>query len=148
MLFGNEEDFSAALGYHLEGIDDDLLELEVARYQQLLQRVLDELPQLAAVASTLRQARTATINDWTAVCRHTVGLPCRAELDGLEIFDRVGGGDSFASGLIYGLLEGFDVAQALAYGVAHGALAMTTPGDTSMATLRRSNASSQAAPRA
>jgi 2-dehydro-3-deoxygluconokinase len=56
-------------------------------------------------------------------------------MPGLEIFDRVGGGDSFASGLIYGLLQGDDVPTALAYGVAHGALAMTTPGDTSMATL-------------
>jgi 2-dehydro-3-deoxygluconokinase len=56
-------------------------------------------------------------------------------LDALEILDRVGGGDSFASGLVYGLLEQYDVQTALAYGVAHGALAMTTPGDTSMATL-------------
>jgi 2-dehydro-3-deoxygluconokinase len=135
VLFGNEEDFSAGLGYHVEGQDDDLLELEVAHYERLLERVLGELPQLALVASTLRQARTATVNDWTAVCRTRSGFHVGPSLDGLEIFDRVGGGDSFASGLIYGLLEGFDVDRALAYGVAHGALAMTTPGDTSMATL-------------
>lgn len=135
VLFGNEEDFAAALGYHVEGMDGDLLELEIAHYEQLMQRVLDELPQLVAVASTLRQARTATINDWTAVCGTRSGFHLGPNLDGLEIFDRVGGGDSFASGLIYGLLEGFDVERALAYGVAHGALAMTTPGDTSMATL-------------
>ena len=98
-----------ALGYEVEGMDDDLLELEVAHYEQLLERVLDELPQLALVASTLRQARTATINDWTAVCRTRSGFHVGPSLDGLEIFDRVGGGDSFASGLIYGLLEGFDV---------------------------------------
>jgi 2-dehydro-3-deoxygluconokinase len=135
VLFGNEEDFSAGLGYAVEGADADLLELEVAHYEQLLERVLDEVPQLTAVASTLRQARTATINDWTAVCRTRSGFHAGPRLDALEIFDRVGGGDSFASGLIYGLLEGFDVPDALAYGVAHGALAMTTPGDTSMATL-------------
>jgi 2-dehydro-3-deoxygluconokinase len=135
VLFGNEEDFSAGLGYDVEGMDDNLLELEVAHYERLLERVLAELPQVALVASTLRQARTATINDWTAVCRTRAGFHVGPSLDGLEIFDRVGGGDSFASGLIYGLLEGFDVEQALAYGVAHGALAMTTPGDTSMATL-------------
>jgi len=135
VLLGNEEDFSAGLGFEVEWIDDDLLELEVAHYEDLLQRVLDKLPQLAAVASTLRQARTATNNDWMAVCRTRSGFHVGPRLDGLEILDRVGGGDSFASGLIYGLLEGFDVARALAYGVAHGALAMTTPGDTSMATL-------------
>jgi 2-dehydro-3-deoxygluconokinase len=135
VLFGNEEDFSAGLGYDLEGMDGDLLELEVAHYERLLERVLDELPQLEVVASTLRQARTATINDWTAVCRMRSGFHAGPTFDGLEIFDRVGGGDSFASGLIYGLLEGFDVERALAYGIAHGALAMTTPGDTSMATL-------------
>jgi 2-dehydro-3-deoxygluconokinase len=135
VLFGNEEDFSAALGHHAEGIDEGLLELDVGQYERLLQRVLDELPQLAVVASTLRQARTATINDWTAVCRTRSSFHVAPALEGLEILDRVGGGDSFASGLIYGLLAGFDIADALAYGVAHGALAMTTPGDTSMATL-------------
>ena len=134
MLFGNEEDFSAALGYELEGTDENLLELEVAQYERLLQRVLADQPQLVLVASTLRQARTATVNDWSAVCRTREGFHAGPRFDALEILDRVGGGDSFASGLIFGLLEGLEVAQALAYGVAHGALAMTTPGDTSMAT--------------
>ena len=134
VLFGNEEDFSAALGYELDEPDDDLLELDVASYERMLARVIDDHPQLALVASTLRQARTATINDWTAVCLTRDGLSVGPRFDRLEIYDRVGGGDSFASGLIYGLLTGLDVSTALAYGVAHGALAMTTPGDTSMAT--------------
>jgi 2-dehydro-3-deoxygluconokinase len=134
VLFGNEEDFSAALGYSLEGIDANLLELDHRRYAALLERILADQPQLKVVATTLRQARTATSNDWTAVCRTCDGFHVGPSYEGLEIFDRVGGGDSFASGLIYGLLEGLDVELALAYGVAHGALAMTTPGDTSMAT--------------
>ncbi len=117
-------------------MDDNLLELEIATYERLLGRVLDDHPQLALVASTLRQARTATVNDWTAVCRDHEGFHVGPRFDGLEIYDRVGGGDSFASGLICGLLEGADVDRALAFGVAHGALAMTTPGDTSMATRR------------
>ena len=133
VLFGNEEDFSAALGYELDA-DENMLELEVAQYERLLGRVLEEQPQLELVASTLRQARTATVNDWSAVCRTRGRFYAGPRFDGLEIFDRIGGGDSFASGLIFGLLEGFDVEQALAYGVAHGALAMTTPGDTSTAT--------------
>ena len=134
VLFGNEEDFSAGLGYQLDGVDENLLELETATYERLLAGVLEDHPQLALVASTLRQARTATVNDWTAVCRSRDSFHVGPRFDGLEIFDRVGGGDSFASGLIYGLLAGAGVEHALAYGVAHGALAMTTPGDTSMAT--------------
>ena len=134
VLFGNEEDFSAALGYPLEGVDESLVELEVSHYERLLGRVLDDLPQLALAATTLRQARSASVNDWTAVCRTRGEFHVGPAFPALEIYDRVGGGDSFASGLIYGLLEGSSVDAALAYGVAHGALAMTTPGDTSMAT--------------
>ena len=133
VLFGNEEDFSLALGYPVES-GDDLLDLDVGRYESLLAQVLDDQPQLALVASTLRQARTATLNDWSAVCRAPDTFHVGPSFQSLEILDRIGGGDSFASGLIYGLLEGYDVDTALAYGVAHGALAMTTAGDTSMAT--------------
>ena len=133
VLFGNEEDFSAGLGYPLE-TDEDLLELDVREYERLFERVLTDHPRLSCVASTLRQARTASRNDWSAVCMTRGGFYQGLRFDGLEIFDRVGGGDSFASGLIFGLLEGLPPDQSLAYGVAHGALAMTTPGDTSMAT--------------
>ena len=135
VLFGNEEDFSAALGYPLEEADANLLQLDLGSYERLLGRVLDDQPQVALVASTLRGARTASLNDWSAVCRTRDGFSVGPSFEGLEILDRVGGGDSFASGLIYGLLGQVDVETALAYGVAHGALAMTTPGDTSMATL-------------
>jgi 2-dehydro-3-deoxygluconokinase len=135
VLLGNEEDFTAALGYEVENADAAMLELDPAAYDLLLQRILADHPGLTLVASTLRQARTATVNDWTAVCRTRDRLHVGPRFDGLEIFDRVGGGDSFASGLFYGLLQERDVDTALAYGVAHGALAMTTPGDTSMVTL-------------
>ena len=135
VLLGNEEDFSAALGYATEGTDEALLDFDVAGYARLLERVLADHPRLALVASTLRAARTATLNDWSAVCRTRSSFHEGPRFDGLEILDRVGGGDSFASGLFYGLLAGRNVDSALAYGVAHGALAMTTPGDTSTATL-------------
>jgi 2-dehydro-3-deoxygluconokinase len=135
VLLGNEEDYGAALGYEAEGVDAGLLALDVAAYEHLLRRVLADLPGLSLAAATLRQARTATVNDWSAVCHTRDGFHAGPVMEGLEIFDRIGGGDSFASGLFYGLLTGADPARALAYGVAHGALAMTTPGDTSMATL-------------
>jgi 2-dehydro-3-deoxygluconokinase len=134
VLLGNEEDFGAALGFDLDA-DKDLLELDPAAYERLLDDVAESFPQLAIVAATLRQARTATVNDWTAVCRSEAGFHLGPAMDGLEILDRVGGGDSFASGLLYGLMTDAGPERALALGVAHGALAMTTPGDTSMTTL-------------
>lgn len=135
VLVGNEEDYSAALGFELPGGDEELLQLDPAGYGQMLGDVLEAHPNVSLAAATLREARTASVNDWGAVCRTREGSFVGPRLEGLEILDRVGGGDSFASGLFYGLLTGTDVETALAYGVAHGALAMTTPGDTSMATL-------------
>jgi 2-dehydro-3-deoxygluconokinase len=135
VLLGNEEDFSAALGYSLDGGDASLTDLDVRGYERLHTEVLDGYPNLALVATSLREAHTATINNWTGVCSTREAFFVGQEMLGLEIFDRVGGGDSFASGLVYGLLSDLDVATSLAYGVAHGALAMTTPGDTSMVTL-------------
>ena len=129
VLFGNEEDFSTALGYgRFEDLDTEV-------YADLHRRLFEDFPNLSVVATSLREAHTATINDWSGVCSTRDSFVVGPELRALEIFDRVGGGDSFASGLIYGLLSGFDAEKALAYAVAHGALAMTTPGDTSMSTL-------------
>jgi 2-dehydro-3-deoxygluconokinase len=135
VLLGNEEDFSAALGHTLDGVGESHTGLDVAAYERLHREVLDGYPNLALVATSLREAHTATVNDWSGVCSTRDGFHTGPALRGLEIYDRVGGGDSFASGLVYGLLSGADAATSLAYAVAHGALAMTTPGDTSMATL-------------
>jgi 2-dehydro-3-deoxygluconokinase len=134
VLFGNEEDFSATLGVEIEGVSQDFDLLPVSSYEAMLHRVAELYPRLKLVATTLRTAHTATNNDWGAIalCEgKTLHVPQRP----VEILDRVGGGDSFASGLIYGLLTGKDPQWALQCGVAHGALAMTTPGDTSTATL-------------
>ena len=134
VLLGNEEDFSAALGYSLEGVSESHTDLDIAAYERLHKDVLGGYPNLAVVATSLREVHTASVNDWSAVCSTRDAFLVGPAMRALEIFDRVGGGDSFASGLIYGLLTA-DLEEALAYGVAHGALAMTTPGDTSMATL-------------
>jgi 2-dehydro-3-deoxygluconokinase len=134
VLFGNEEDFSAALGISMEGSSGDFSDLNVASYESTLRRVAEQFSNLKLIATTLRTARTATQNDWGAIalCEgKIVHIPQRP----IEILDRVGGGDSFASGLIYGFLANKGLEWAVQCGVAHGALAMTTPGDTSMATL-------------
>jgi 2-dehydro-3-deoxygluconokinase len=133
VLFGNEEDFSAALGVSIEGTRDDFSDLDVGSYESTLRKVAEKFPNLKLIATTLRTARTATQNDWGAIAwydRKIVHVPQRP----IEILDRVGGGDSFASGLIYGLLADKGFEWGVQCGVAHGALAMTTPGDTSMAT--------------
>jgi 2-dehydro-3-deoxygluconokinase len=134
VMIGNEEDFSACLGFEA-GPDESLQELDVENYRTMIELVTAEFPTLEVVATTLRTVRSATVNDWTALAwSRETGLVQSVERPGLEILDRVGGGDSFASGLVYGLLTG-ELTDAVEYGAAHGALAMTTPGDTSMATL-------------
>jgi 2-dehydro-3-deoxygluconokinase len=98
--------------------------------------VVAAYPNFKAVATTLRGVKTATVNDWSAVCWHDGSFYEAIQRPAMEIFDRVGGGDSFASGLIYGFMTAGDPEKAVNYGAAHGALAMTTPGDTSMATVK------------
>ena len=134
VLLGNEEDFSAALGFHMEGVDPEAPALDLDAYGALLSRVMESFEQLGIVATTLRSVKSATINDWNAMCSTRSGVHLGPQMQALEVFDRVGGGDSFASGFFFGLMEGLTPDAALAWGVAHGALAMTTPGDTSMAT--------------
>ncbi|MGA8151910.1 MAG: sugar kinase [Terriglobales bacterium] len=135
VLFGNEEDFTAALGFSVAGLDEHHTKLDAANFQRMIEKVVQEFPGLAVVATTLRHARTATLNDWGAVCYYDGRFFQAPTREALEIYDRVGGGDSFASGLIYGFLSGKEPQWAVECGAAHGALAMTTPGDTSMATL-------------
>ncbi|HEV2376296.1 MAG TPA: sugar kinase [Streptosporangiaceae bacterium] len=135
VLFGNEEDFSAALGYEVRGVGSDYGSLAHEGYQEMLGRVVGDYPGLKVVATSLRTVKSASVNDWDGIAWGDGTLHHATPCPGLQILDRVGGGDSFASGLIYGLLEGMPLSEALEYGVAHGALAMTTPGDTSMATL-------------
>jgi 2-dehydro-3-deoxygluconokinase len=134
VMLGNEEDFSAALGFEVEGLDQNLTALDPERFGEMMQRVTAAYPNIAVVATTLRTVLSASRNDWSAVAWADGAVLQATRRPGLEILDRVGGGDSFASGLIFGLLSGFNLATALEYGAAHGALAMTTPGDVSMAT--------------
>jgi 2-dehydro-3-deoxygluconokinase len=135
VMIGNEEDFTACLGFEVEGVDDNLANLEVGNFKKMITRAVGEYPNFKAVATTLRAVRSATVNDWGAICWAGGEFYEAKHRPGLEIMDRVGGGDSFASGLIYGFLSGADPQTAVDYGAAHGALAMTTPGDTSMASL-------------
>jgi 2-dehydro-3-deoxygluconokinase len=132
VMIGNEEDFTACLGFHVEGADENLLQIDVTAFKKMIETAVKAFPNFKATATTLRAAKTATINDWAAIAWMEGKFYESRKYSDLEILDRVGGGDSFASGFIYGLMTSGDPQKVVDYGAAHGALAMTTPGDTSM----------------
>lgn len=136
VMIGNEEDFTACLGFEVEGNDENLKSLNLDGYVKMLGEVCKTYPNFKVIATTLRTVKTATVNDWSAMVYANGQIYHGLSFPALEIYDRVGGGDSFASGLIYGLMTYDDPQKAVDYGVAHGALAMTTPGDTSTASLK------------
>lgn len=133
VMIGNEEDFTACLGFAIAGTDESLKELNLDGYKRMIDQVAQVYPNFKVIATTLREVKSATVNDWSAIAWCDGIIHKASDYKGLEIFDRVGGGDSFASGLIFGLMSTGDGEKAVNYGAAHGALAMTTPGDTSMA---------------
>jgi len=135
VMIGNEEDFTASLGFEVEGMDEDLATLDVDAFAAMIEKAAAAYPNFKVIGTTMRTVHSATINDWGAIAwSRSTGVVQATHRERLEILDRVGGGDSFASGLIYGLLTGEPLQTAVEYGAAHGALAMTTPGDTTMVT--------------
>ncbi len=136
VMIGNEEDFSAALGLEVEGLDEKMIDLDVDSFKNMIGSAVSAFPNFKAVATTLRSVKSASRNDWGAICWYNGDFYQAEHRLDLEILDRVGGGDSFASGLIYGFIGSGSAQAAVELGAAHGALAMTTPGDTSMATLK------------
>jgi 2-dehydro-3-deoxygluconokinase len=133
VMIGGEFDFATSLGFAAEGLDADASEMDPANFKRMVEPVRKAFPNLKAVARTLRRARSASVNDWGAILWADGAFHEARRRDGLEIYDRVGGGDGFASGLAFAFLEGLGPQAAVDYGAAHGALAMTTPGDTAMA---------------
>jgi 2-dehydro-3-deoxygluconokinase len=132
VMIGNEEDFTACLGFEVEGLDEHISAIDPANFKKMIQTAVKQFPNFKVAATTLRNANTATFNDWSAILYAGGEFYQSMMREDLEIYDRVGGGDGFASGLAYGFLEGKGPQAAVEYGAAHGALAMTTPGDTSM----------------
>lgn len=135
VMMGNEEDFTACLGLEVPGLDEHISKLDPSNFKKMILEAVKQFPNFRAVATTLRNAKTASDNDWGAILYMDDQFHEATLREDLEIYDRVGGGDSFASGLIYGLMEGKSGDQAVNYGAAHGALAMTTAGDTTTASL-------------
>jgi 2-dehydro-3-deoxygluconokinase len=136
VMIGNEEDFTACLGFEVEGTDEHISKIDVTAFKKMIEKAVKSYPNFKVAATTLRAVKSANRNDWGAICWAGGKFSEAPNREDMEILDRVGGGDSFASGLIYGFLEFNDAQKAVEYGAAHGALAMTTPGDTSMASLK------------
>ena len=132
VMLGNEEDFTACLGFAVEGLDEHISKIDPSNFKKMIAAAVKEFPNFKVAATTLRNAKTASVNDWSAILYAGGQFYPSMMRENLEIYDRVGGGDGFASGLAYGFLEGKGPQAAVEYGAAHGALAMTTPGDTSM----------------
>jgi 2-dehydro-3-deoxygluconokinase len=136
VMIGNEEDFTACLGFDVDGVDEHISKIDVTAFKKMINEAVKAFPNFKATATTLRAVKSANRNDWGAICWAGGKFHEARHRENLEILDRVGGGDSFASGLIYGFMQFNDPQKAVEYGAAHGALAMTTPGDTSMASLK------------
>lgn len=135
VMIGNEEDFIASLGFEVEGADENLSNVQAESYEAMIRTAAQTFPNFQVIGTTLRTVHTASRNDWGALAWSAeTGVVQATMRKDLEIMDRVGGGDSFASGLIYGLMDGQPLQTAVEYGAAHGALAQTTPGDTTMVT--------------
>jgi 2-dehydro-3-deoxygluconokinase len=134
-LIGNEEDFQQVLGYEVEGVDVEKGKLDTTAFKSMVNRVVKDYPNIKVVGTTLRGVKTALVNDWSAIMWHDGVFYDGPSFPDLEIEDRVGGGDGFASGFTYGFLSGKSAQECVNLGVAHGAMLMSTRGDTSQITL-------------
>ena len=135
VLIGNEEDFIKVLGMKIEGVKEDFRGLEVESYKAMVEQVVKKYPTIEGIGTTLREVVSGLVNHWSTIFWHEGKFYHSRKYENLEIEDRVGGGDGFAAGLVYALLAGKGPQGAVEYGAAHGALAQSTRGDTSMVTL-------------
>jgi 2-dehydro-3-deoxygluconokinase len=133
VLIGNEEDIQKGLGFTGPEVASKS-KLDPAAFLAMIQQVVARYPNIKMVATTLREVHSTHHHSWSAIA-WVNGNAVTAPVAELEVLDRVGGGDGFASGLIYGLLSGEPPQQAVKLGWAHGALMTTFPGDTTMATV-------------
>ena len=135
VLVGNEEDLQMGLGIPGPEVAAKS-KLDPTAFFGMIDQVVAKLPQIKVVATTLREVHSTNRHSWSAVAWMN-GKTYIAPTAELDVYDRVGGGDGFASGLIYGMLSGLEPDEAVRLGWAHGALLTTFPGDTTMANLEQ-----------
>jgi len=133
-LFGNEEDLQKGLGIRGPVVEKETSKLDPDSFFTMIDQAVEKFPNVKLVATTLREVHSTNRHDWAAVLwldgKRYVSPMCQ-----LDVLDRIGGGDGFASGLMYGLITGRSPEESLRLGWAHGALLTTFPGDVSLAKL-------------
>ena len=135
VMIGNEEDFTACLGLEVKGVDANLSKLDTASFRAMIEEAVKLYPNFQVVATTLRAVKSASCNDWGAIAWKDGKFAEAVHRPNLEIFDRVGGGDSFGGGLIYALLSGKDTQAAVEFAVAASALKHSIEGDYNFVTV-------------
>jgi 2-dehydro-3-deoxygluconokinase len=135
ILIGNEEDFQKVLGFTVEGTDEQFKKLPIDGYKSMVSKIVKTYPNILGVGTTLREVVSGLVNNWSAIVYYEGKFYESRKYDNLEIEDRVGGGDGFCSGFIYGLMHDMSLKQCVDMGAAHGALLQSTRGDTSMVTM-------------
>jgi len=135
VLLGNEEDFEKCLGIKAQGTTQDYNKLDPESYKEVVKEVVDTYPNIEKVGTTLRDAKTGLLNDWRTLLFDGDDFYLSRIYENLEIVDRVGGGDSFASGIIYSFLNGKNAREAVDFAGGYSALAHTFPGDVNWATV-------------
>ena len=144
VLIGNEEDFEKALGFKAEGTTDSYSKLDPESYKAVARQVSDAFPNIEMIGTTLRDAKTGWLNDWRTLLFDGEEFYLSRIYENLELVDRVGGGDSFAAGLVYSLLQGKSPQEAVDFGGGYSALAHTFPGDFNWATEEEAEKAMQA----
>lgn len=129
VILGNEEDFDTMLGIKIEGVDENFSAIDPQSYRQVAQKVMEAYPHIQVVGTSLREVKTALLNNWQGCMMTKNGFFVSRKYENIEINDRVGGGDSFASGLIWGMLEGLEEQQIIDFATAFSALCHTIRND-------------------
>ena len=144
VLIGNEEDFEKSLGYKAEGTTGDFAKLDPESYKQVVSRVINDYTNVKKIGTTLRDAKTGWLNDWRTLLFDGNDFYLSRIYEDLELVDRVGGGDSFAAGLIYSLLQDKSPQETVDFAGAYSAIAHTFPGDFNWASLEETQKAMQA----
>jgi 2-dehydro-3-deoxygluconokinase len=135
VIIGNEEDFQKSLGCEVHGMNENLTTLHVEVYKEMVKSIIAKNPHFQIIGTTLREVTSGLLNNWSAIMYYDGKFYQSKKYENLEIEDRVGGGDGFCSGIMYGLLNGLAPQECVEMGAAHGALLQSTRGDTSMITM-------------
>ena len=134
VILGNEEDFDTMLGIKAEGTDENFSSIDPQNYRQVAEKVMEKYPHIQAVGTSLREVKTALLNNWQGCMMTRNGFFVSRKYENIEINDRVGGGDSFASAMIWGMLEGHDDQNVIDFATAYSALCHTIRNDWNLVT--------------